>query len=230
MITTRQHRTASAVIALALGLFAILRPAPLCAEDAPERFPELLGVGVLYGATGMIDYDTPPERNQEWIGDRMWGGGLVFEKMFNRYFGLHSGMWYTKLQFKIRSEKDQGTEEIHIENVALTMPVFAMASIGIGPVTVSLLAGVCFTYITESYISVEHEDRRYSTNAMRVTNYTQEGVGGGLEIKYTITDSFDIFIAGTAERYLSDYLTNIKDLDGKMYNYSVKIGVLHRAF
>lgn len=208
----------------------VVAPSPLCAEDASaQKLPAWIGVGGTYGFTGVVEMDTT--KNEEWIGDRLWGGGLVLEKMFTARFGLHSGVWYTKNYTRVRFAPNSVPDDFLIEYIGLTMPVYGMASVSVGSLTFSILAGVCFTYITESYIIADFPDRRMTTNVLKFTNYTQEGVGGGIEVKLRVSQNIDVFIAGTAERYLSEYIvTSDNNPSCKLFTYEVKLGVLHRAY
>lgn len=217
----------------------------LYAEDKSNVIPKVsMGAGFTYGY-----YDVIQESGEhaEWEGGAGIGGGFIIEKKYSNRFGIHSGVWFNQIKlelFMADDSHDSDTEDVgttendenelmvknSIKSNILTFPFYLTTSFNMSIITISFLAGLNLSYITESIMSNYSSGVKQSENIQKYIGYMQLGAGGGIAIKLHITRFIDIFVAGIGERYFSNIVSEADDMTDFIYDYRIHSGILLRTF
>ena len=199
---------------------------PATAYPADEKTPRVsMGVGAFFGRfQAILQGDT----NENWEGGNGYGGGLIFERMLNNRFGIHSGIWYFESSMKITSDDDNYSMEAR--SLSLSIPFFLITSFSSQSFALEILSGLSFTYITETYLYEGSRGDGRSTNVRPFINNLQIGLGGGLQLKYRITRFVDIFIGALGERYLTSFVAVDDRTTQYLYDIRLQSGVMLRTF
>ncbi|RPI97030.1 MAG: hypothetical protein EHM32_02225 [Spirochaetales bacterium] len=146
------------------------------------------------------------------------GGGLVFESMMSRHFGIHSGLWYSMIEFKYQEE---GSAKIQ----GLSIPFMLLASADWRRLSFGLLAGLNLTHYLMASMNFSGSD----VDVLKYINNTQFGVAGGFEIKFSVGRFTDIFVSLIGERCLTTF-SGGKESSDHIYGAVIRSGVLFRTF
>ncbi len=146
------------------------------------------------------------------------GGGLVFESMMSRHFGIHSGLWYSMIEFNYQEE---GSAKIQ----GLSIPFMLLASADWRRLSFGLLAGLNLTHYLMASMNFSGSD----VDVLKYINNTQFGVAGGFEIKFSVGRFTDIFVSLIGERCLTTF-SGGKESSDHIYGAVIRSGVLFRTF
>ena len=141
-----------------------------------------------------------------------YGGGIVFENMFNKTFGLHSGLWYSHFTLNL-AFPDDTTDEITEHDVTtdiINLPFYLITSFDSSIVTLNMLTGLNFTYIARSYMD-PGTDSGSNENIKKYLGYGQIGAGAGLEFLFKITRFTRFFISVVGDYYFVNLITDTED-------------------
>ncbi len=231
----------------------------LHAEEKKDSIPRVsMGIGASFGYYDLID---DKEEYIKWKKGIGYGGGFIFERMFSDLFGIHSGIWFYKtiIEAEMRDDDDyhennnssepDTSESDDVYNIVdfksnyITIPFYLITSFDLNFISLNLLTGFNFTYITETFECEDTPTGTESENMSQHIGYSQLGVGGGLKIKFHITRFVDFFVAGIGEMYFTDYINDDDDnnnsnnggggdesITAYIYNYRITSGVLLRTF
>ncbi|MDY6935048.1 MAG: outer membrane beta-barrel protein [Spirochaetota bacterium] len=194
-----------------------------------------MGIGISFG-----DYETTREYGSggEWESEGAFGCGFIFENMLSNRFGIHSGIWFSQFILSIHetnhghhdeSTEDNYSDDIESRNNMLTIPLYLITSFQFSMITLNLLTGLNFSYITESFLYNNTSNQQRSVDIKKYIGYTQIGIGGGLEIKFRFFRFVDIFLSGIGERYFNDYIPADDNWEGFLYDFRILTGVLFRT-
>ncbi len=219
----------------------------LHAQEKKKSVPKIsFGAG---GSVGYYDLISESEQHVKWNGGMGYGGALVFESMFNDLFGIHSGIWFHqfKVEIEMKSEDDSGPssgdtsgdpsystetyKKYDVKSNYFTVPIYLMTSFNLNVISLNLLGGVNFSYISETFMSEQlSNNEAASENISTDIGYVQLGVGGGVELKFHVTRFIDIFVTGIGVRYFSDFIENESEVTAYLYEFRTTSGVLFRTF
>jgi hypothetical protein len=204
----------------------LLFPAIAYPEAAEGKTPRVsMGAGAFFGRFhAIIRGDT----EEKWEGGNGYGGGLIFERMFNDRFGIHSGIWYFESSMTITSDYDDYSMEAR--SLSLSIPFYLITSFNFQSFALEILSGFNFTYITETYLYEGSRGSGRSTNVRPFINNFQIGLGGGVQFKYRITRFIDIFIGALGERYLTSFVAADDRTTQYLYDIRLQSGVMLRTF
>ncbi len=236
------HLHSAITLCFLLSFMMLSSPCMLLAQEegAPSSVPRTaFGFVGFYGLSSMANQpsDDPsrgggPGRIEQGY---MYGGGLAFESMFNRYLGLHIEMLYAYQYLKYKGSMysnysglyyKTGSVKTETYSRSILMPVYLLASYTYKRFTAGMLLGVHLYYIFEA----EFESSGQSMDAMKFVNSQQANIAGGLEFKFAVFRFVDIFVSAVAERGLTSYLDDIEDSSERFYGFSARAGVLFRTF
>jgi len=184
----------------------------------------IAGTGGLFSAIHLRGSDDGGE--PEWKPGWGVGGGLVFDYMFSKSTGLHSGLYYyySRLILEMSTE----TEPIDLETTVqmIQMPLYFFYALNGNIVTIDLLGGFHFSYITHVRMSADGNENR----AIQFMGYQQPGIGTGLRFRFHITNFIDMYLATMAEFYANDLIAANTDWTDYMYDARGEIGILFKTF
>ncbi len=212
------HIKRCSIIVMAAALLAAMpgMSAALAADNPGPGASRLsFGVGALAGTYDVADPGDGPGAIDS---STALGGGLVFESMFGRHFGIHSGLWYSMIKF----EYEEG-ESANIQGVSL--PFMLLASADWRRLSFGLLAGFNLTHYLAASMNFDGSD----TDVLNYINSTQFAVAGGFEIKFAIGRFTDLFVSLTGERCLTTF-SNGEESSDHLYGAAIRSGVLFKTF
>jgi hypothetical protein len=168
----------------------------------------------------------------EWDGGFGYGGGFIFESMLTDMFGIHSGIWFSRMKITLKSPEDRNSTddvivEREIQSDFITLPFYLITSFGSRSISLNILTGLNFSVILSSHI---YSDSENSEDVKNNLGTGQLGVGGGIEIITRITRFTGIFISGVAEYYLTELLSEVQGTSDHIYNFQVRSGFLLFTF
>jgi len=219
-------RRFSCVICLC-ALALMLAVSPGAADSGEAGTPMVsFGAGVTYGYYNFI---TSGDDTVVWEGGTGYGGGLVFEYMWNDVFGVHSGLWYAVSIIDLKfDEDDPMTVEARTEH--LLFPLYLITSYRRGRFGIGLLTGLNFMYVRKSEFYASSPMGSMTLDVSEYLRYDLYGLAGGFEMKFGVARFVDIFLGGLAEFYMRGF---IKDTSGSvdyLYDFRVMTGVLFRTY
>jgi len=198
----------------------------LCAESASGQVPRAsFGVGV---RAGMYDVRTTGDDDLSWDTGKVYGGGVIFEYMFNNYFGLHSGVWYGRFEGEVRFDNDG--VPIDTTSQVYSMPLYLITSLRYGRFAAELLTGFDFVYVAKSEFERESLSGPERADISHFIRYRQYAASGGLQFKIGITRFIDIFVGGIASYYITDFIESDDSSQTHFYTFTATAGVLLRTF
>ncbi len=215
-----------------LCLLLIMTSSEVFSAEEPSRQRDtsknvmfgLAGTGGLFSAIHLRGRDDggKPEWKPGWGA----GGGFVFDYMFSENTGLHSGLYYyySVLILEMSGE----TEPIDLESTVqmIQMPLYFFYALNGKSVSLDLLGGFHFSYITHVVMSAEGKEN----NAIQFMGYQQPGIGTGVRFRFHITRFIDIYLAMMAEFYANDLIAANTDWTDYMYDGRGEIGILFKTF
>ena len=223
------------IIILALSMLLAIQDA--IHAEGKKNVPRIsMGAGITMGQFDIIQKGSPDE---EWKSGYGYGGGIIFEKMLSDRFGIHSGVWYSQFELTLTMNEDSGDPvpdpsneplELEIKCRIFTIPVYLMTTFDLNFMSINILAGLNLSYITETYLYADSPEGRMSADIDKYMNYTQFGVGGGIELKFRIFGHIELFISAIGERYLNNLISANPGSEDYLYNVKVLSGVLLRTF
>jgi hypothetical protein len=227
------------IISKSLSIFAVviilLQLQNACILNAEENTPKVnMGAGGLFGVYNVNSYGND---KMDWDPGLGYGGGIVFESMFSKTFGIHSGLWFYHSTLILNfPEKDTGSDEKikhTIKSNMLNIPVYLITSIDSSVVTFNLLYGLTFSYIAESYMKPTPEENGQNSysNVKKYLGYGQIGAGAGIEFLFKITKFTRLFIAFTGEYYFINIIPESEDGSvNHLYDVNVRAGIMLSTF
>ncbi len=229
--------TITCLIAIAVILGPVL---PLSAENEPERQPN-----ASFGLAGSFGYYNAWERKKG--DDHMryefapgYGGGFVFEKMFNNIIGIHSGLWVNRsnLDMKVKpSLKSLSIDPlafIHTKIKAsswyISFPLCLVTSVNASFFSLNILSGIKYSHIVDTHMKLNNplmSYRRY-IDLLPQINQPQFGFTLGIVLKFRVSLFVDIFAGGIGDLYVTEL---IKNGNGMFlpFNLTLIAGVMFRT-
>ncbi|HPI13497.1 MAG TPA: hypothetical protein PL135_02700 [Spirochaetota bacterium] len=198
-------------------ILPLLSGAAMGAERQSERAPRVsFGAGALVGACRITDSgDDGPGAIES---SEALGGGLIFEAMMSRHFGIHSGLWYKYTYFEYRGGGSANMQ-------GLSIPFMLLATADWWRMSFGLLAGFNLThYLTSSmrFFGTEIETLKYLENP-------QFAAAAGVQLKFAMGRFTDLFVSFIGERGITPF-TRTGDSPNHLYGAAVHSGVLFRTF
>ncbi|MBN2041043.1 MAG: outer membrane beta-barrel protein [Spirochaetes bacterium] len=212
------------------ALFLLICFSLYAAEKQEKKPRTCFGIG---GSFSHYDVHHKYGEYPEWDGDFAYGGGIIFESMLTDTFGIHSGIWYSRMELTLISPEDHSEEEEEvivkqkIESDILTIPLYLITSFGPRSFTFNLLTGLNLSTFINSQMSSEEGK---SENIKKYLGTLQFGIGGGLEIIMRATRFTGFFVSGIAEYYLTDLVSEVTDTTDSLFDFQVRAGFLLFTF
>lgn len=242
---TRKNKLSYLLFLPFISSIILITPGISRAQD--EKTPMFsMGIGASYSYFSQFEDSRYININGSWG----ISGGLILERMFNNYLGFHSGLWYAESKGEMENSAPMNEDgspdgppplsDIHVK--FFTVPFYMIGSYSLYYLSIDLLLGLTISYIRETKLKGTMDTPmgtfKIDWDITKYTNHAQLGAGGGLRVRLHFFRFVDIFIAGTAARYFTDFI-NADDnensgeegaIDLYMYNYGITAGVLLKTF
>ncbi|HSV97403.1 MAG TPA: hypothetical protein VLM75_10785 [Spirochaetota bacterium] len=213
---TMYNRRPFAAWTSALALAIVFCASAIGAEEPIPSAPRVsFGIGALAGTYDVANAGDGPGAIESSVA---LGGGLVFEAMASRHFGIHSGLWYSMIDFKYEEE---GSAKIQ----GVSIPFMLLATADWRRLSFGLLAGFNLTH----YLTASIEFGDIDVDVLKYINNTQFGIAGGFEIKFAVGRFTDIFVSLVGERCLTAFSKDNEASD-HLYGAVIRSGVMFRTF
>lgn len=214
-IPTTRRISMKGITTAILALLVCAAPAMGAENPGDAETRVSFGAGALAGTYDVADAGDGPGAIDS---SMALGGGLVFEAMMSRHFGVHSGLWFSHIEFKYREE---GSAKIQ----GLSIPFMLLASADWWRMSFGLLGGFNLTH----YLSASMQFGDTDTDVLKYLNNTQFAVAAGLQVKFAVGRFTDIFVSLVGERCLTTFSGDDESSD-HLYGAVVRTGVLFRTF
>ena len=229
--------TFTSLITAAVILGSIL---PLLAENEPESQPN-----VSFGFAGSFGYYNSWERKKGQDHTRYdfapgYGGGFVFEKMFNNYLGIHSGLWVDR--FNIDMKMKNSLKSLSIDPMAfistklvvsgwsVSIPFCLLTSLNASFFSFNILAGIKYTHIIDTHMKIRNPlmtYRRY-IDLLPYISQPQFGFNLGIVLRFRVARFVDIFTGGIGDLYVTELIKG-NDSISLLFDLTVITGVMFRT-
>jgi hypothetical protein len=230
------------IISLVTAALFILSWAPPARADETTEEPPNVSFGIAGSFSGHGYWERKRDDQHAWA--RLapgYGGGFVFEKMFNNLIGIHTGLWFNRINSDIRmKQRLTDLTNISIMNAlpfklvgkgwSLSFPLSLLLSLNASVFSFNILGGIKYTHILESSLKPDNRMFTYKRtfDLLPHMNQPQFGFSLGLHFKFRITRFTDLFFGCNGDLYVTDFM---KDRSGILlpYTLSVLSGVLFRT-
>ena len=211
------------------ALFSILLTAAVA--SGTSAFAD--GPNAAFGVIAQGGYSSAWEERGEgsWSGGYGYGGGLVFETMFNETLGVQCGISF--LNTEIQGEFTRGTGEVidpKITSTSMEIPLYLLVSINRSSFSLVFLAGFTFSEILVSRMSSEYPSPTGTETDMRpYHNSFNAGATAGVLCRFRVTTYTDFYFGSTATFFFTDLFQGV---DGRVvypYDFRGVMGYLFRT-
>jgi hypothetical protein len=170
-----------------------------------------------------------------------YGGGIVFEKMFNNVLGIHSGLWFNQIHMTISMKQRITSLNIDpmslfytkFENTGWTIgiPLSLITSINASFFSLQIHTGIKYTHIIQS--EATHNNPilslyRKKMDMMPLIYPSQFGFTLGLFFKFRTARYVDIFFGGEGELYVTQMIKDNSDVT-HLFSLTVQAGIMFRT-
>lgn len=203
------------------------------------------GPNASFGVAGSLSFHNGWQFNSGYIFSRTrftpgYGGGFIFEKMFNNYLGIQSGLranyYCLKMTLKPRitsfSLDDLSSFPIplKLDGWSISVPLSLLTSINISFFSLNLLAGITYTHIiVSSFTSGNPLVTLWRTlDLLPFISQPQFAFTAGLLLRFRVARFVDIFVGGGGELYVTSLSSSYDGLM-RLYSLGATAGVMFRT-
>ncbi|MCX8125359.1 MAG: hypothetical protein N3F66_14520 [Spirochaetes bacterium] len=195
---------------------------PIFAQTSYQNF--IFGFGISGGINDVWHLSGSEEgKTVKWKPGISVGGGLLLENMFSSVFGIHSGLFYTYHQNKLKFGNTPD-EKLVNNNHSFTIPLYLISSFG-KKLRFDFLYGLNYMHIFYNTMSNNHN----STTGIKYINYNLFGCGLQLRLAIPFDRFTYIYVGPHGLFYFSNVIesTNWRDY---LYSIQLDIGMLFKTF
>jgi len=215
--------------ALIILLAAVLLASPLAARDseAPNA-----SFGFAF-QVGMFDVNQRTGSGA-WENTLGYGGRLIVEYMFTDILGIHSGIGFTYNELSYRNFISDKPSYIRIYSVSMEIPLCLVTAINTGPCTIEFLTGLSFaqTLSLRGHMKGTDSSGTYvnlTGNLLPYINSSNLGATAGVQFRFPISSSTDVFIGGIATYFFTDLFSDMNGQIANAYDLRASAGILFRT-
>lgn len=194
-------------------------------QGATSSMRTSFGAGV---SGGYSDVVVSGSTSESWSPGPVYGGGIVFEWMWNEFFGLHSGVWFYRISQEL--EFEGSTDVIVADSNILTLPVYLTAAQQWGRFGINLMAGFDFGYVWDSELSNDSSENPKRADITHFMNKNQFAVSAGIDFRFGIGRFTYLFVGGMASFYCTNFIDGDDRSDIRLYTFTAHSGILLRTF
>ncbi len=224
----------SAVLLLGVAL-------PVRADEEPGSSPNLS-----FGLAGSYGLYNNWQRKE---GDMMmkhgftrgYGGGIIFEKMFNNILGIHSGLWFNQLNLTMSMKQKITSTSINPMSLAYTkmdvtgwtigIPLSLVTSLNASFFSFQIHAGIKYTHILQSEMT--HNNillmlYKRKMDMISLTYQSQFGFTLGIFFKFRTIAYVDLLFGAEGELYVTKLVKNDTGVT-HLFGLTARAGIMFRT-
>jgi hypothetical protein len=169
-----------------------------------------------------------------------YGGGLVFEKMFNNLLGIHSGLWFNRFSIDMRMKQSGDwtsidpsrfiTMKMMATGWSISFPLSLIMSFDASFFSLNILAGIKYMQIVDSQIKLDNYLLTYKRHfdMLPYLQQPQFGFTAGITFKFRVSRFVDLFVGGEGTLYVTE-LVKENDNIFLLFDLTTLAGVLFRT-
>lgn len=204
-----------------------------CLNLSAQTFSAEPGSGndpnVSFGFGGSFGYFDIYTRGGEgdWNSGFSYGGGFVFEKMFNNRLGIHSGMRYQEARLGFTDNGKEG--KILMRSYAV--PLYLITAFNGENFSLNMLTGFTFSHIGKATIQENSSNGTPEMNVLQYIKYNQAALSAGLSLKFKIGRFIDFFIGSIGDFHITKLLSETGNGENRDHIYNIRgiTGILFRT-
>jgi len=214
---------------------------PVQADDTTEKPPN-----VSFGVAGSFNAFSAWERKKgdQYTGFHLspgYGGGFIYEKMYNNLLGIYSGIWFNRLSLNIRMKQPLDPlaynfplnllpMKLTVHGLSVSFPLSLIVSLNTSNFSFNILGGIKYTHIVESLGRPDNTALSYKKNIdiLPYLNQPQFGFTLGINLKFRIATFIDLFLGCMGNLYVTSLIKGRNDT-ALLYDISAVSGVMFRT-
>jgi hypothetical protein len=213
---------------------------PVLADNEPESPPN-----ASFGFAGSFSGYNAWERKKGDSHTRYdfapgYGGGFIFEKMFNNLLGIHSGLWVNRfnLDMKIKNRFNPFSidplafisTKLKISGWSITFPLCLITSINASFFSFNILSGIQYTHMVKSEMKLNNPLMSYKRHLdlLPYLSQPQFGFNLGIMLKFRVAQFVDLFAGVMGELYVTELVKGNSDFS-LLFDLKALAGVMFRT-
>jgi hypothetical protein len=169
-----------------------------------------------------------------------YGGGFVFEKMFNNILGIHSGLWLNRFNLDMRMKSPFNpfaidpmtlfSTKMKVTGWSISFPLCLITSLNASFFSLNILAGIKYTQIVDSHVKLKNPLMSYKRyiDLLPYFNQPQFGFNLGIVLKFRIARFVDLFAGGICDLYVTELVRGSNDM-ALLFDFTAIAGVMFRT-
>ncbi len=170
-----------------------------------------------------------------------FGGGFLFEKMFNNTLGMHSGLWFNNIELIQRLKTPITSANIdlmslyytklNIKGWTISLPLSLVTSLNASIFSLRIHTGIKYTHIVTSEVTHNNpmlKIYKRKIDMVYMTNQSQFGFTVGLFFRFRTAAYVDLFFGAEAELYVTELLKTNSNLS-HLFGLTGQAGMMFRT-
>lgn len=168
-----------------------------------------------------------------------YGGGIVFEKMFNNIVGINSGLWFNHMTMSMGMRQPMTslnfdpmtilTTKMNVTGWSISIPLTLVTSLNASVFSFQFLAGIKYTHIVEAEMKVNNPYIiKKKIDLLPLLNQPQFGFTAGIIFKFRVAQFVDVFFGGTGTLYVTQFIKEGNDIS-HLFDLSTQSGIMFRT-
>ncbi|MBP7736641.1 MAG: hypothetical protein KA369_11760 [Spirochaetes bacterium] len=170
-----------------------------------------------------------------------YGGGLVFEKMFNNTLGIHSGLWFNNIELIYRLKTPITSANIdlmslyytklNIKGWTISLPLSLVTSLNASIFSFQIHTGIKYTHIVTSEMTHNNpvlKIYKKKMDMLSLINQSQFGITVGLFFRFRTAPFVDLFFGAEGELYVTELLRTNSNL-AHLFGLTGQAGMMFRT-
>lgn len=206
----------------------LLHAAAMYAEEQPFMANTSFGIEGDFGITNALKR----KGSLDFRPGLSFGGGFVFEKMFNNRTGIHSGLGYNYTIEKFSMGMGSSTTNNKFYMQQVNLPLYLITSFNAKNVSFNLLYGLNFGHIFYAKITTDDPAAELKgADILKYLNYNQIGAAAGFRFVFRIGEFTDFYAGVMGEFNATTLFSTSGNSNDVQHMYAARgiIGVLMRT-
>lgn len=169
-----------------------------------------------------------------------YGGGLVFEKMFNNLIGIHSGLWFNRFSIDMQMKESWKWTSVDpmsfvpmkmlVTGWSVSVPLSLLISLNASFFSFNILAGIKYTHIVDTDIKLKSFMLTYRRHfdLLPYINQPQFGFTLGITFKFRVARFIDLFVGGIGGLSVTEFIREGDDVS-LLFDLTTTAGVMFRT-